>query len=49
MILVCTCKNEYQDRRYGQNKRVHNECKPLSLGEKRYRCSVCGAVKRKTK
>jgi len=39
MILKCDCYHEYQDRRYGQGKRVHNACQP---GEPRaYRCTVC--------
>ena len=25
MIKKCTCKNEYQDKKYGKNKRVMNK------------------------
>ena len=38
VIKVCTCDNEYQDKRYGTNRRVHNLC---NKGEKA-RCTVCG-------
>ncbi len=39
-ILECFCTHEYQDKRYGKNKRLHN---PTKDG---YRCTVC---KRETK
>lgn len=38
MIKQCTCKNEYQDKRYGKQMRVH------TLGGKKddeARCTVC--------
>lgn len=39
MILECNCKHEYQDKRYGKNKRVHTEKKdPVRNG---YICTVC--------
>ena len=38
IIKVCTCDSEYQDKRYGTNRRVHNLC---NKGEKA-RCTVCG-------
>ena len=37
VIKTCTCNSEYQDKRYGVNRRVHNLCKK---GEKA-RCTVC--------
>ena len=38
-ILDCVCASEYQDKRYGKGKRVHNPCKrPSGVG---YRCTVC--------
>jgi len=40
-IKTCNCKHKYQDKTYGNKKRVHNEC------EKGYRCTVCGDVKTK--
>lgn len=47
IILLCTCKNAFQDERYGQGKRVHNYCKnPYDKGDmKGARCTVCGKVK----
>lgn len=37
MIHKCTCNHEYQDEKYGQGKRVHNEGVA-----KKIRCTVCG-------
>lgn len=34
--LDCVCSHEYQDKRFGKGKRLHN---PTKDG---YRCSVCG-------
>ena len=49
MILKCKCKNEYQDRKYGKQKRVHNPksggVRGGTGGAKEYRCTVCGAVR----
>jgi hypothetical protein len=43
-ILKCSCKNSYQNGRYGRGKRVHNETmKPKGQTPKEYRCTVCGA------
>ena len=48
-IKTCTCKHEYQDKKYGKGKRVHNEV-GSNVGHvgnvKGYRCTVCGNVKR---
>ena len=41
MILTCKCKHEFQDERYGADKRAHNQC------AKGWRCTVCGGVKEK--
>lgn len=38
-ILSCDCKNEYQDKRYGKGKRVHNR-------GNEWRCTVCRATQR---
>lgn len=38
-IKVCTCKHEFQDKRYGKSKRLHNNMNK-SLGKAR--CIVCG-------
>jgi len=42
MILHCpNCKqHEFQDERYGRNKRVHN---PTKNGD--WRCTICGTVR----
>ena len=36
-VLPCSCKHEYQDEKYGQGKRVHNN----TMKENQYRCTVC--------
>ncbi len=36
IIKECSCKNEYQDKKYGKNLRVMN---PKKAG---HRCTVCG-------
>lgn len=43
--LVCTCKNAYQDARYGKNMRVMNLTeRGSSVGSSAvYRCTVCKA------
>ena len=38
-ITTCTCKHEFQDKKYGENKRVMNKT------GKGYRCTVCGKDK----
>ena len=40
MIAKCDCANEYQDKRYGKGRRVHNPCKLQGGGEGK-RCAVC--------
>lgn len=37
-IVDCTCKNEYQDEKYGKNKRVANK---TAATIPTYRCAVC--------
>ena len=44
MIKFCTCKHEYQDKKYGKNKRVFNKLAPKSGQAQEYRCTVCGKV-----
>lgn len=42
MIRKCDCKNEFQDKRYGQGMRVMNECgSEGSKTGKKVRCTVC--------
>jgi len=45
MIKKCTCKHEYQDKKYGNGNRVHNALARKSGQPQEYRCTVCGAVK----
>ena len=40
-VLPCSCANEYQDRKYGKGRRLHNKGK--REGESAYfKCTVCG-------
>ena len=39
IIRYCSCKHEYQDKRYGEGKRVMN---PTKDDKYPYRCTVCG-------
>ncbi|MFH1625552.1 MAG: hypothetical protein ABID54_10430 [Pseudomonadota bacterium] len=42
-VLSCDCSNEYQDRKYGKYKRLHNQCKlGNSIG---WRCTICKKVR----
>ena len=43
MIFTCNCSNDFQDKRYGKNKRVMNK----TATDKEYRCTVCGKVHNK--
>jgi hypothetical protein len=47
MIKRCTCKHEYQDKKHGKGKRVHNPLRSKSPGGKLtdWRCTVCGTVR----
>ncbi len=38
-IMKCSCKSEYQDKKYGSGMRVH------TIGNKKTTCTVCGANK----
>ena len=39
-VLKCKCKHEYQDKKYGKGKRVHNlDSKDVP------HCTVCGNKK----
>lgn len=40
MILKCTCKNEFQDKKYGRGMRVHNP-----TAKDKQRCTVCETLK----
>jgi len=48
MILKCTCKNDYQDAKYGIGNRVMNPAgKDSARRSVKYRCTVCGKEKDK--
>lgn len=40
-IRTCMCVSAYQDKRYGKNKRVYNDCKGNNTGSRQLRCTVC--------
>lgn len=46
-VKKCTCKHEYQDKKYGSGYRLHNEC-VRKQGVQEYRCTVCGNVRGQT-
>lgn len=42
MIIRCSCKHTYQDKKYGKNRRVANRCGIKGSGGKStFRCTVC--------
>ena len=41
-IKTCNCKNDYQDKKYGKNQRIHNKFIKDGGG---YRCTVCNKDK----
>lgn len=43
MVVKCNCKNEYQDKKYGNGMRVHNKIKDSGC-----RCTVCKDEKKIT-
>ena len=40
-VLACDCSHEYQDKKYGSGKRLHNSCKD----DKDWKCTVCLKIK----
>jgi ribosomal protein L37AE/L43A len=44
MLKKCTCKDAYQDKRYGKRVRVHNAMTDKKKPQE-YRCTKCGAVR----
>lgn len=38
-IKKCSCKHEYQDKKYGKGRRVANKC--AGKTNVVYRCTVC--------
>lgn len=43
-IIRCTCKNAYQDEKYGKQLRVANPMKVKQGSQKMARCTVCLAT-----
>jgi len=41
-IMKCSCKNTYQDSKYGSGMRLHNS--RLDSAKSGYRCTVCSTV-----
>lgn len=43
VVRICTCKHEYQDKKYGPGKRVHN----VAAGKSSHscKCTVCSSTK----
>lgn len=39
MIKSCDCQHEFQDKKYGRGKRVHNKTM-----KDEYRCTVCTKI-----
>lgn len=42
-ILRCNCKHEYQDEKYGKERRLHNKAGKDSIS---WKCTICGSVKK---
>lgn len=45
MIKECNCASKYQDKKYGEGKRVHNKAKSPDKNDIAWRCTVCGTKK----
>jgi hypothetical protein len=43
-VLPCTCSSKYQDKTYGEGKRLHNQTNGKS--GKGWRCTSCGKEKK---
>ena len=44
IILQCTCEFDFQDKKYGKQKRLHTVSKKFEQA----RCTVCGSKKKLT-
>lgn len=44
-IIPCGCENAYQDKRYGNGMRVHNQMPNAKPGMTSWRCTVCLSTK----
>jgi hypothetical protein len=45
-VLYCTCRHEYQDFKYGKNRRLHTVSQK-DKNNPHYTCTVCGNIKGK--
>ena len=45
MIKPCSCKQEYQDSKYGRGMRVHNKSRSRVSGKDAWTCTSCGVKK----
>lgn len=43
-LVKCSCKSEYQDKRYGKGIRIANRRDP-SKHKGEAKCTVCGSIK----
>lgn len=43
-IKMCTCKHEYQDSKYGKQKRVHNKMVTATGAPEKAKCTVCETI-----
>ena len=44
-VKKCTCKNAYQDKKYGKGMRVMNKLYKGKSGDSKHRCTVCNSEK----
>jgi len=44
IVLQCTCTFDFQDQKYGKQKRLHT----VSKKHEQARCTVCGSKKKLT-
>ena len=43
IVKKCSCDHSYQDKKYGEKRRVFNPTLKQSMSGKTYRCTVCGS------
>lgn len=41
-IKPCDCRHAYQDAKFGEQNRAHNERKGPNKDQQYWRCTVCG-------
>jgi hypothetical protein len=46
-LMPCGCANEYQDKHYGRQMRVHNYATKKPDNNGGWTCTVCGKIKPK--